>query len=567
MLTGAAQAASRDPLFIRDYHGLNVPATGVYFGADDPKGGFTGPSGIETKLNHTVAIHNRHYSHGASTDTIAANAAADAASGHVPMISLGGQGYTGSTLAGIAAGNEDAYWSGLAAKLAAINSPIIFRPWMEMNGAHNAYSNSTADYIAAWRHLHDLFSGATNLIWVFCPQQTTTPGLAPWSSYWPGDDVVDWMGLDLYRHVIGAAQPFIDFGRAHGMPTIIAESGFQQGAKVKDPADGKLYDKDGSVTGRSLIRNTENNLAAHPSIVAYLSWNAIGPMGDDRIDTSPAGLDQYRTFAADPWMQLSVMPTPPPPPPVTMIKHVVLIVEENKAYTATVGHMPYLDSLRTQYAQATDYWATNYPSLPNYQRLTSGVSVPTKDCAPSASCQSTQDNIFHQLAGNWSVWAESMPKPCYKSNTTSYVPRHTAAPYYTDLSAECATHDIVLPASPVISSAFTLVAPNMVDDMHNGTLTQGDAWLKGFVPKLLADPSYQDGSTLIEITFDSGSSNCGANCASHVEAVFINPALAGVTVSTHATHDSMLRLNEELLGLPLLGGAATAPDIRPDLGL
>ena len=48
---------------------------------------------------------------------------------------------------------------------------------------------------------------------------------------------------------------------------------------------------------------------------------------------------------------------------------------------------------------------------------------------------------------------------------------------------------------------------------------------------------------------------------------FVHPTLSGVVISQPATHYSTLRLNEELLGLPLLGAAPTAPDIRQALGL
>jgi hypothetical protein len=66
---------------------------------------------------------------------------------------------------------------------------------------------------------------------------------------------------------------------------------------------------------------------------------------------------------------------------------------------------------------------------------------------------------------------------------------------------------------------------------------------------------------LIEVTFDEGVSTNQT-----VAAVFINPGLAGITVTEQASHYSTLRLNEELLGLPLLGNAASAPDINAELG-
>lgn len=251
---------------------------------------------------------------------------------------------------------------------------------------------------------------------------------------------------------------------------------------------------------------------------------------------------------------------------VTPITHVVLIMEENHAYSAALAGMPYLKSLSTTYATGSDYWATNYPSNPNYMALTSGEPVPGKDCTPSSSCDSTNKSIFAQTS--WRVLAESMPKPCDKANAGNYVVRHTAAPYYVGL-ANCATDDVGYSASstPDISAAFTLVAPNLADDAHNGTLAQADAWLKAFMAKVLASSQYQSGDTLVEITFDSGSSNCGSACPSQVPLVLVNPQLSKVSLTAKYTHYSLLRLNEELLGLPLLGKAASAADMRSSLGL
>ena len=253
----------------------------------------------------------------------------------------------------------------------------------------------------------------------------------------------------------------------------------------------------------------------------------------------------------------------------TPITHVVLIMEENHSYSAAMAGMPYLKSLATTYASGTNYWATNFPSLPNYMALTSGHAVPAKDCIPSSSCQSTYPSIFGQIPANWRVLAESEPSDCSKINSGNYAPRHTAAPYYTELAATCKTYDVPYSASttPDISAAFTLVAPNLVHDAHSGTLAAADTWLKAFMAKVLASSQYQSGNTLVEIVFDSGAPNCGASCPSQVPAVLVNPQLSKLALTGKYTHYSMLRLNEELLGLPLLGSAQTAADMRPALGL
>jgi phospholipase C len=248
------------------------------------------------------------------------------------------------------------------------------------------------------------------------------------------------------------------------------------------------------------------------------------------------------------------------------ITHVVLIVEENHSYSASYGSaMPYLTSLATKYGLETNEKAITHPSLPNYIALTSGSTggFTGTDCSPSTSCQDTGSSIFSQTT-SWRVLAESMPSNCYTRDANPYAVRHTAAPYYTKIATVCKTQDIPYSKSntPNISSKFTFIAPNLISDAHDGTLAQADAWLKTVVPKILATSQYQSSNTLLEITFDEGS---GTNQT--VETVFVNPQVLAKKITLSATHYSLLRLNEELLGFPLLGGASSATDLRPALGL
>lgn len=75
----------------------------------------------------------------------------------------------------------------------------------EMNGTWYPWSagvnsNTPAQYIASWRHIHDIFheEGATNVIWVWSPN-IKTGGSMPFEEVYPGDKYVDWIALDGYN--------------------------------------------------------------------------------------------------------------------------------------------------------------------------------------------------------------------------------------------------------------------------------------------------------------------------------------------------------------------------------
>lgn len=252
------------------------------------------------------------------------------------------------------------------------------------------------------------------------------------------------------------------------------------------------------------------------------------------------------------------------PATTSSIQHVVIIMEENHNVTQITGSsMPYLTGLGKTY----DHGATNaitHPSLPNYFAITSGSTQgKSSDCGTSTTgCTTGADNIYHQ--GTWKQLSESMPKVCDHSNASPYVVHHAIAPFYTDLNTTCNTNDVPLVKTsvPAITSQFTFITPNNNDNGHSASLGAADSWLKTVVPQLTSQASFQGGSMLIEITFDEGS-----NGNNTVYTAFLNPALKGKTFTGKFSHYSMLRLNEELLGYPLLAAASSAPDMRAALGL
>jgi hypothetical protein len=108
----------------------------------------------------------------------------------------------------ITAGRYDGYIHNFARAARDWGYPFFIRFAHEMNGnwypwstgAGNLNGNEPADFRAMWRYVHGIFStvGAHNAVWVWCVN-TSYPGSTPLPQVYPGNDVVDWIGIDGYN--------------------------------------------------------------------------------------------------------------------------------------------------------------------------------------------------------------------------------------------------------------------------------------------------------------------------------------------------------------------------------
>jgi hypothetical protein len=143
--------------------------------------------------------------------------------GAIPMVDL--YPPAGVTLAQIAAGDEDDALNTYAKGLAGWNHTFLLRLFPEMNGSWEPYSpgyngNTTAQFIAAWRHVYTLFhhDGANNVQFIWNPDKLLTHQPVSLANLWPGSQYVDWVGLDVYMN--GATVKTVTSARAATLPSV-----------------------------------------------------------------------------------------------------------------------------------------------------------------------------------------------------------------------------------------------------------------------------------------------------------------------------------------------------------
>jgi phosphatidylinositol-3-phosphatase len=257
--------------------------------------------------------------------------------------------------------------------------------------------------------------------------------------------------------------------------------------------------------------------------------------------------------------------------PPHVYRHVVWIVMENKSWHDVMGSSapaPHIQRLAHRCGAAAAFYGEAHPSLPNYLAMTSGGTQGVTDDKGPTSHPLSVDNIFQQV-GDWRSLEESMPAPCSTTSSGSYFTRHNPALYYVGLQSTCASLDLPLGAPPDLSAKFTLITPNGCHDMDTvrcassfaGVVQLGDAWLGSFLKKVLASPQYRSGTTAVFVTWDESSH--GDAATQKIPTLVIAPSVRPGTISTKRfDHYALLRTTEELLGLPFLGAASSAPSMR-----
>ena len=249
--------------------------------------------------------------------------------------------------------------------------------------------------------------------------------------------------------------------------------------------------------------------------------------------------------------------------------HVVIVMYENKNLAGVIGNgaAPYATALAKTCGYATQYAdAGQFNSLPNYIALTSGLdNTPIQaDCVPSATCSTTADDLFRQVrdAGGTAIsYQESMGPNCRLDNFDLYRPKHNPATYYVGGAdrAACNSDDVDYAAfDPDHLPTLAFITPNLVNDTHDGTVAQGDAWAQTNVEAILNGADYRAGRTAVLWLWDENT---------FMPNVIVAPSVTpGTVTTTRLNHYGALRAVEEMLGLPLLGNAATATSLRGAFG-
>jgi beta-mannanase len=258
---------------------------GVFYGAGDL-------AQTSAKIGRTPPVHLRYYKWTDDWSSSGSDTQADLAAGRVPLVNWEPHKIDFNK---IVDGSLDATIMARAKGSKALGKKFFLDFAAEMNGDEAWGGNNAPLYVAAYRHIHDIFAreGASNVVWAWCPNVTDiNGGNKDTMSYYPGDAYVDWTGVDGYnwgttnggwqsfRQVFQDIYPLL---AAKKKPIIIGEMSSAQAGGDK----GKWIDE---------IIPT---LRANYPLIKCVVWFDINKEADWRISSSPASEAAFVRMAKD----------------------------------------------------------------------------------------------------------------------------------------------------------------------------------------------------------------------------------------------------------------------------
>ena len=267
-----------------------VPAQGAllghYYGAGTV-------ADTDARIGREPAIHLTYY---AWADDWASDSQRDLDAGKIPLVNWEPDGIDFNH---IVSGALDPTIDARAIGAKKLGKPLLLDFAAEMNGDEAWSGNDPKLYVSAYRHIHDRFlaAGATNVVWAWCPNVTDVDGRNRQTmDYYPGDEYVDWTGVDGYNWGAGSGftwQSFHDvFAGIYPLLT----------AKNKPILIGEMASDENGGDKAQWIGALVPTLRDQFPMIKAVVWFDVDKERHWEINSSPASLAAYMNFAADPYM-------------------------------------------------------------------------------------------------------------------------------------------------------------------------------------------------------------------------------------------------------------------------
>ena len=246
--------------------------------------------------------------------------------------------------------------------------------------------------------------------------------------------------------------------------------------------------------------------------------------------------------------------------------HVVVVMEENHSFSDIIGNTadaPYINSLANGGALLTSSYAVTHPSDPNYLALFAGNTFGlTSDECPLA--EGNTANLGSELLGagdTFKGYSEGLPKAGSTTCTSGlYASKHSPWVNFSNIPAADQQPFTAFPSSSNYASLPTVswVIPNLDDDMHNGTIQEGDTWLNKNISAYATWATTHDSLLIVTWDEDDYTEN------NQIPTIFYGQYVTTGKYDETINHYNLLATLEQMYGLAEVGnsnGATAITDI------
>jgi acid phosphatase len=241
--------------------------------------------------------------------------------------------------------------------------------------------------------------------------------------------------------------------------------------------------------------------------------------------------------------------------------HVIIVMEENHSYSEIIGNSaaPYINSLASAGALFTDSHAITHPSQPNYLDLFSGSdqNVNGDECPYTFRKIGNEESEFLAAALTFRGYSEGLPNRGSEVCTSGeYARKHVPWTNFTNDPHKYSLPFSSFPTNYARLPTVSWVIPDLLDDMHDGTIQQGDTWLNY---NLSAYATWaQTNNSLLIVTWDEDDDSEG----NRVATIFVGQMVKPGQYSEAINHYTVLRTIEAMYGLKPLGNSAAVEPIK-----
>ncbi|MDH6125740.1 alkaline phosphatase family protein [Kitasatospora sp. GP82] len=241
--------------------------------------------------------------------------------------------------------------------------------------------------------------------------------------------------------------------------------------------------------------------------------------------------------------------------------HVVVVMEENHSYDDIIGDTndaPYINSLASQGALMTSSFGVSHPSEPNYMALFAGSTFGLKSDACPVNKGNTANLGSELLAAGYTFkgYSEDLPKAGSTTCTSGgYARKHSPWVNFSNVPGADSQPFSSFPTDYSTLPTVSFVIPNLNDDMHDGTIADGDSWLQNNLANY-ATWAQQNNSLLI-VTWDEDDYTESNQIPTLITGAHVQPGQYSETIN----HYNLLATLEQMYGLAPVGQSSSAAPI------